>query len=138
MTDTNEAPAEAAAPQPGQPMPAMQGYPGMPPGMMPAGMQGMPPGMMQMQMPPGSHPEIGQHLPQDAAHQNQNDTQYVVVQQPVVQPVQIIDKIIEIPQIQTVQKFVTKIEEQIVIKEVPKVTIQTVERIVEVPQIEIQ
>jgi len=51
---------------------------------------------------------------------------------------QIIDRIVEVPQVQEVIKEVPKIEVQMITREVPKIEVRQMERFVDVPQIHVQ
>jgi len=61
----------------------------------------------------------------------------VEVQIPVMRPVEVREKIVEVPVIQTVEKLVPKIEIREVIKRIPKIEQKLVEKLVEVPQIKL-
>lgn len=50
---------------------------------------------------------------------------------------QVVDKVVEVPQIHEVQRFVPRVEIQEVVRHVPKYHIQKVEKFVEVPQIQV-
>merc|ERR1719387_2020727 len=68
------------------------------------------------------------------------DEHFLKFQAPImqpIQPVQVQQRVVDVPVPQTVQRMVPRVETQIIDRQVPRVEVQTVEKIVEVPQVQI-